>query len=120
VNALDGDNPVLLSGSFVESSDPDVVRDPLEEAYLLAPLAYYPTRGRAEILPLRAGSADDAEGDRRIGRALTSDRFALIERSSRFPSWRNVLAERLGPLGYSTRDVWSSPALRVSVFVRSP
>ena len=120
LNAANGEHPVFLAGSFVESSDADVVQDPRQEAYLLAPFAYYPTRGRPEILPLRAGPADDAEGDRRIGRALTADRFGLIERSSRFPSWTSTLAERLGPLGYSTRDVWSSPALRVRIFVRSP
>ena len=69
---------------------------------------------------MRAGPADDVVGERRIDRALTGERFALIERNSRFPSWMSWLAARLRLQGYSTREVWSSPALRASVFVRSP
>jgi hypothetical protein len=120
LDAANGSHPVFLAGSFVESSDPAVVRDPLHEDYLLAPLAYYPTPGRSRILPLRSGPAADAEGERRIARALTADQFGLIERSSRFPSWGSWLAARLAPLGYSSREVWSTPTLRASVFVRSP
>jgi mannosyltransferase len=119
LNAVNGDHPVFLAGSFVESSDAALVRDARHEDYLLAPLAYYPTHGRPEVLPLRAGPAAEAEGERRIARALTADRFALIERTSRFPSWTGWLAARLGPLGYSARDVWNSPSLRATVFVRS-
>jgi hypothetical protein len=120
LDAVNGGHPVFLAGSFTESSDPNLVRDPRHEDYFLAPLEYYPTRGRPEILPLRAGPGDDAEGERRLARALTEERFALIERSSRFPSWTNWLASRLGRLGYTAHEVWTSPALRVSVFVRSP
>ena len=118
--SANGSHPVFLAGSFVESSDPSVVRDPLHEDYLLAPLAYYPTRGSSRILPLRSGAAADAEGERRIARVLPGDQFGLIERSSRFPSWASGLAARLAPLGYSMREVWSTPTLRASVFVHSP
>ena len=62
----------------------------------------------------------DAEGERRIARALTADGFALIERSSRFPSWTSWFTTRLAPMGYTTREVWTSPALRASVYVRTP
>jgi 4-amino-4-deoxy-L-arabinose transferase-like glycosyltransferase len=120
VNAVNGDRPVFLSGSFVESSDPALVRDPRHEEYFLAPLAYYPTRGRSVVLPLRAQAAGDVEGERRIARAMTADGFALIERSSRFPSWSSWLATRVVPIGYTAREVWTSPALRASVYVRTP
>jgi mannosyltransferase len=120
LNAVNGDRPVFLSGSFVESSDPGLVRDPRHEEYFLGPLAYYPTRGRPVILPLRARPDGDAEGERRIARALTADGFALIERSSRFASWTSWFTERLAPMGYTARAVWTSPALRASVYVRTP
>jgi hypothetical protein len=120
VNRANGDRPVFLSGSFAESSDPALVRDPRHEEYLLAPLAYYPIRGRPVVLPLRAQPDSDAEGERRIARALTEDGFALIERSSRFPSWTNWFTTRLAPMGYTTREVWTSPTLRASVYVRTP
>ena len=120
VNAVNGDRPVFLSGSFVESSDPALVRDPRHEEYFLAPLAYYPTRGRSVVLPLRAEPAGDAEGERRIARMLTGDGFALIERSSRFPSWTSWFTTRLPPVGYDAREVWTSPALRASVYARTP
>jgi mannosyltransferase len=120
LDAANGNHPVFLAGTFVESGDPSLVRDPLQEDYLLAPLAYYRTRGRSRVLPLRSGPAADVEGERRIARALTGDRLGLIERSSRFPSWGSWLAARLAPLGYSEREVWSTQTLRASVFVRSP
>jgi len=119
LDAANGDHAVFLAGSFVESQDPSIVRDPRHEAYLLAPLSYYRTRGPAEVLPLRAGGAANAEGERRLAPALAAGRFALIERNSRFPSWASWLEARLRPLGYSVREVWRDDALRAVVFVRS-
>jgi len=109
---------VLLGGSFTESRDLDLVRDPAHAAYLRAPLDFYPTRGPVQVLPLRTGAAAEAFAGRRLLDSPPGDRFALIERNSRWPSWAPWLAGRFRAGGYAMKDVWASDTLRVRVFER--
>lgn len=117
LNAANGANPVLLSGSFTESRDPDLVKDPAHASYLRAPLDYYPTAAPARVLPLRTGIGAETYAAGLTTASLAGHRFALIERNSRFPSWAPWFAERFPE--FAARDVWSSETLRVRVFERA-
>ena len=109
LNAGEGPLPVFLSGTFIESKDAALVADRRHRDYLRAPLAYYRPRGPVDVLPLRADDGVEA----RVGR-FPDDAFALVERSSRFPSWTPWLEGR----GWASREVFRSPALTVRVFDR--
>jgi hypothetical protein len=102
VSAANGARPVLLSGTYTESRNLDWVRDPRHAAYMGAPLQYYPAGGPASVLPLFVGQ--DAEDY--VLRVLESpglaNGFALVERSSKYPSWAPWLEGR----GYRLKKVW--------------
>jgi hypothetical protein len=117
LNAVNGASPAFLTGTFAESADPRLVADPRHAAYLGSPLAYYPVRGPASVLPLLPGSdGGAAAADRLFGGANVPSRFAVIERRSRHPSWLPAIEERLGPRGYAARRVWTSETLAVEEF----
>lgn len=106
VRAASEGAPVLLSGTYTESRSVSWVKDELHAAYMRAPLDYYPAGGATRVLPLRAGPEAESYALSVIETAPgLGDRFALIERSSRFPSWAPWLAARLGARGYRMRAV---------------
>ena len=118
MNAANGGRPVFLGGSFTESRDLSAVADPRHSAYLLAPLAYYRPAGPAAVLPLRSASAAEESVRARLTEIPAPDGFAVIERSSRFPSWIPWLDDRLRAAGFTSRDVFRAGSLRVRVFER--
>ncbi|MFY9551331.1 MAG: glycosyltransferase family 39 protein [Thermoanaerobaculia bacterium] len=120
LNVINGSHPVLMSGTYTESRNLDWVQDGKHVAYMRAPLDFYATAGRAVILPLNVGR--DAESY--VEELLNStpglkDRFVLIERSSKFPSWAPWLDERLRPSGFRMRKVWDHGNPSAWVFERS-
>lgn len=109
LDAAAGPTPVFLSGTFAESKDPGLLSDPRHRDYLAAPLEYYRPLGPVQLLPLRA-----VEGAEAYAPGPTTARFAVVERSSRYPSWTPWLENR----GWTAREVFRSPALSVRVFER--
>jgi Dolichyl-phosphate-mannose-protein mannosyltransferase len=121
VAAANGSRPVLLSGTFTESRNVDWVQDARHSAYMSAPLAYYPTGGPVTVLPLDVGAGAEAYVERLLGAlATTEGGFALIERSSKFPSWAPWLDARLAPKGYRMKRIWDKGNPSAWVFDRSP
>ena len=116
LNSVNGTSPAFLAGTFAESADPRLVADPRHAAYLGSPLAYYPTRGPASVLPLLPRSDGGVAADRPFGGANVPSRFAVIERRSRHPSWLPAIEQRLGPRGYAARKIWTSETLTVEEF----
>ncbi len=115
-----GGHTVFLSGTYTESRDLDRVRDDAHAAYLRAPLDYYPTGGPAVVLPLAAGRDAESYVQRLLETTVGArDGFALIERSSKFPSWAPWLEKRLGPKGYRMRKVWDRGNPSAWVFERA-
>ena len=102
VSAANGSRPVLLSGTYTESRNLDWVRDPRHAAYMGAPLQYYPPGGRTSVLPLFAGRDADTYVQQVLESPELANGFALVERSSKFPSWAPWLEAR----GYRLRKVW--------------
>ena len=119
VSASDGSHPVLLSGTYTESRNLDWVEDAKHAAYMRAPLDYYATGGPTVVLPLFA-SRDAASYVERLLESTPGleNRFALIERSSKFPSWAPWLDARLRPKGYRMRRVWDRGNPSAWVFER--
>jgi len=122
LRAANRGRPVLLGGTFVESRSVALVRDPVHEDYLRAPLDYYDAGGKTIVLPLRAESAREAEAyaDEVLRSARIEGGFALIERTSQFPSWSDWLAQRAREKGLAMRRVWDGERLKAWVFDRSP
>ncbi len=111
VSAINGSHPVLLSGTYTESRNLSWVRDGKHAAYMRAPLDYYVAGGPTVILPLFVGRDAEAHVEELLdSTAGMEDRFALIERSSKFPSWAPWLDARLRPKGYRMRRVWENPS----------
>jgi mannosyltransferase len=118
LDAVNGSGPVLFGGSFTESRELDVLKDPTHTGYLRAPLEFYRPAGPVEVLPLRTGDAAEAFVADRLRAASPGARFALIERNSRWPSWAPWLAERFRADGYTMKDLWASDTLKVRIFER--
>ncbi len=118
MNAANDGRPVFLAGSFTESRDLAAAADPRRSLYLLAPLSYYRPAGPAGVLPLRFSSAAERFVTERLTKVPPPEGFAVIERSSRFPSWIPWLDERLTASGFTSRDVFRGGPLRVRVFER--
>ncbi len=117
-NAVNGNPPALLSGTYTESRTLDWLRSGEHADFLRAPLEYYPAAGPVFVLPLNFGPEAEAYVEDLLrSRLASSDRFVLIERSSRFASWASWILERLrNP--YRMRRVWNGyPS--VWVFERS-
>jgi len=109
MNAVNGDHPALLSGTYTESRTLDWLRSGPHADFLGAPLDYYPAAGPVIPLPLLFGPEAEAYVEELIRSRLASgehERFALIERSSRSPSWAPWVLERVR-LAYRMRRVWN-------------
>lgn len=107
MNAVNGDHPALLSGTYTESRTLDWLRSGPHADFLGAPLAYYPAAGPVIPLPLNFGPEAEAYVEELLRtRLASSERFALIERSSRFPSWAPWVLERVRH-AYRMRRVWN-------------
>ena len=100
VAAANGSRPVLLSGTYTESRNLSWVQDPRHAAYMSAPLAYYPPGGPTTVLPLSMGADTSAYVERILASAQLQNGFALVERSSKFPSWVPWLEAR----GYRAKN----------------
>ncbi len=101
--AGNGSRPVLLSGTYTESRNLAWVQDRRHAAYMGAPLEYYPAGGPTTVLPLFVGGEAEAYAERILASPEFRKGFALVERSSKFPSWAPWLEAR----GYRTRKIWS-------------
>ena len=120
VDALNADRPVLLAGTYAESKDLARVKDPSHAGYMRAPLDYYRTSGQALVLPLFAGPAAESYVEGILSATPgVGDRFALIERPSRFPPWAPWLEQRLRPRGYRMRRVGGDGSPGAWVFDRA-
>jgi Dolichyl-phosphate-mannose-protein mannosyltransferase len=118
MNAVNGNHPALLSGTYTESRTLDWLRSGKHADYMRAPLDYYPAAGPAILLPLNFGPEAEAHVEDLIRSQLaSSDRFVLIERSSRFASWAPWILERVRH-AYRVRRVWNGYP-NVWVFERS-
>jgi hypothetical protein len=118
MNAVNGNHPALLSGTYTESRTLDWLRKEKHAASLRAPLDYYPAAGPVLVLPLNFGPEAEAYVEDLIrSRLASSDRFALIERSSRYASWAPWILERVRN-AYRMRRAWSGYP-NVWVFERS-
>ncbi len=119
VRAVNDGRLVLLSGTYTESRHLPWVQDERHAAYMRAPLDYYPGGGRTQVLPLFVDDRAAAYVDLLVGATPgLEDGFALVERSSRFPSWAPWLEKRLGPLGYRMRKIGSDGNPSAWVFER--
>jgi len=120
VGAANGGHPVLLAGTYTESRNLAWVQDAEHSAYMGAPLDYYAAGGPTLLLPLFA-SRDAASYVERLLESTPGleNRFALIERSSKFPSWAPWLDARLRPKGYRMRRVWDRGNPSAWVFERA-
>ncbi len=116
VRAANAPRPVLLSGAYTESRNLAWVEDPKHAAYMGAPLAYYPAGGPATVLPLFVGPDAEAYVERMLQAPALQNGFALVERSSKLPSWAPWLVAR----GYRTRKIWSEGNPSAWVVERSP
>jgi hypothetical protein len=121
VRAANHGRPVLLGGTFVESRSVALVRDPDHDAYLRAPLDYYDAGGTVAVLPLREepespGGEAERYAEGMLAGAALAEGFALIERSSRFPSWSAWLDARARRRGLAMRRVWDGERLRAWVW----
>ena len=116
VSAANGSRPVLLSGTYTESRNLDWVRDPRHAAYMGAPLQYYRAGGPTSVLPLFAGSDADTYVRQVLDSPELANGFALVERSSKFPSWAPWLASR----GYRMKKIWSEGNPSAWIVERSP
>ncbi len=120
VAEANGVRPVLLSGTYTESRDVGRVRSAEHAAYLRAPLEFYPAGGPTALLPLLAGADAEAYAAALLDAAPAFDGgFALIERSSRYPSWEPWLERRLAPKGFRARRVWDRGNPAAWVFERA-
>jgi hypothetical protein len=120
VSSINQRRPVLLAGTYTESRNLAWVQDGKHAAYMGAPLEYYATGCQTLILPLFYGRDAQSYVERLIDSAPGLDGgFALIERSSRFPSWAPWLEQRLRPRGYRMRRVWGDGNPSAWVFERS-
>ncbi len=120
VGAANGNHPVLLAGTYTESRNVAWVRDARHAAYMGAPLDYYAPGGPAAVLPLLVGRDAEAYVEGLLeSTAGVEDRFALIERSSKSPSWAPWLDARLRPRGYRMRRVWDRGNPGAWVFERA-
>lgn len=110
--------PVLLGGSFAEAQDLELVADPGHQDYLVAPVRYYAPAREAVALPLGASEAAVQAAERIAAPALASNRFALVERSSRFPSWSPWLDAAAGRGGLVGREIYRGGPLSVRLYER--
>jgi len=121
VSASNGTHPVLFSGTYTESRNLGWVEDARHAAYMRAPLDYYPAGGPTMVLPLFVGPDSEAYVERVLGATAGLEHgFALIERSSKFPSWAPWLDARLRTKGYRMRRVWDKGNPSAWIFERSP
>jgi hypothetical protein len=121
VNEANGSRPVFLSGTFTESRNLAWVQDAKHAAYMGAPLDYYTAGGPTTVLPLFVGTDAEAYVERILGSTTGIEAgFALVERSSKFPSWAPWLDARLRPKGYRMRRVWDKGNPSAWVFERAP
>ena len=111
-----GSRPVLLSGTYTESRNVAWVGDPRHAAYMAAPLEHYPAGGPTTVLPLFAGPDAEAYVSQALGSKALENGFALVERSSKFPSWAPWLEAR----GYRMRKVWSEGNPSAWIVERAP
>ncbi len=119
VSASNGSHPVLLSGTYTESRNLAWVQDGNHATYMRAPLDYYATGGPTVVLPLFVSRDAESYVEGLLdSTAGLEDRFALIERSSKFPSWAPWLDARLRPRGYRMRRVWDRGNPSAWVFER--
>ena len=121
VSASNRTHPVLFSGTFTESRNLAWVQDARHAAYMRAPLDYYPAGRPTVVLPLFVGPDAEAYVERVLGATSgLEEGFALIERSSKFPSWAPWLDARLRSRGYRMRRVWDKGNPSAWIFERSP
>ena len=120
VDASNGRHPILLAGTYTESRNLEWVRNAEHAEYMRSPLDYYESSGEALILPLFGGRDAEAYVEGLIDATPgLGDRFALIERPSRFPSWAPWLEQRFRPRGYRMRRAWVDGSPSAWVFERT-
>ena len=121
VRASNGTRTVLFSGTYTESRNLGWVEDVRHAAYMRAPLEYYPAGRPTVVLPLFVGPDSEAYVERVLASTPGLEAgFALIERSSKFPSWAPWLDARLKDRGYRMRRVWDKGNPSAWIFERSP
>ncbi len=114
-------HPVLFSGTYTESRNLGWVEDVRHAAYMRAPLEYYTAGRPTVVLPLFVGPDSEAYVERVLASTPGLEAgFALIERSSKFPSWAPWLDARLKDRGYRMRRVWDKGKPSAWIFERSP
>ncbi len=116
--AVDPKAPVLLGGSFAEARDPALVADPRHQAYLTEPVRYYAPGRAVRALPLGQEEGKESLAAALAAPVLGAPRWALVERSSRYPSWAPWLDRTAAARGYAPAEIYRSGTLRVRVYER--
>lgn len=112
------DTPVLLHAAFVESGQPDWLRDPSRVDELNAPAVMYPMRGRIYTMPYVLDELGEDYLESLVETVLLrADGFVLV---TRFPSvpFREWLLGRLEAEGFRARDSESFGRVSITVFER--
>jgi hypothetical protein len=119
---IDDRTLVAIDPGFIEAADPQWLGLPPDDeryAFLLAPLAYYPLRGRIRLLPYRLDDRTRPYFESEILSSFsTEDRFVVISRGRGPFFWSSWLDGRLGRVGYSTQKIYESSALGAAGYER--
>ncbi|HET9062498.1 MAG TPA: hypothetical protein VFO62_04340, partial [Candidatus Binatia bacterium] len=119
---IDDRTLVAIDPGFIEAADPQWLGLPADDeryAFLLAPLAYYPLRGRIRLLPYRLDDRTRPYFESEILSSFsTEDRFVVISRGRGPFFWSSWLDGRLGRVGYSTQKIYESSALGAAGYER--
>jgi hypothetical protein len=111
--------PVLFSGSFIESSDVKRLSDPKHAEYLLAPFGYYPSGSKNFILPILFNEEARVYVERLVSSSPEIRQgFVLVERrcGPMCFAWSVWLRDYLAPNGLVSRSRGTFGNLTVSQF----
>lgn len=112
------DTAVLLHAAFVESAQPDWLRDPLKADFLNAPAAMYPMRGRVYPMPYVLDDFGEDYLEQLVRTTLLKTRqFILVTRFPTIP-FREWLLGRLEPQGFLAGEARAFGRVWVTVFER--
>lgn len=117
------ETPVLVRSGFIEAASAAWLRDRERQAYLLAPLAYYPAPGRLIPLPYdldgtTSAYMEDVAGMLASGPdrfVVLAERYAVGHREILIREW---LHARLSGAGFVEQDVARFGRLHVDLFER--
>lgn len=120
--AVDDRTLVAIDPGFIEGADPEWLGLPADDErypFLLAPLSYYPLRGRIRLLPFRLDDRTRPYFESELLPAFsTEDRFVVISRG-RGPRWWSLwLDGRLGDSGYVAQRIYESTYLGAAAYER--